>query len=276
MDLPPSAMAIINLKNSPESPVVLFFLRGRDILLDKDGNLPVIPMPEDALVKDAIYDTVTGAAAVELSAEYLPVDGCKFLPLRYFFALRQARGAALRQAQEPAALAARMKGYINWRASVKFCPACGAALVEHECENARVCPKCGHVQYPRIEPCVIAVICRGEDEILLLRHVQRNQDIWCCLAGFVEAGESLEQALIRETREETGLEITNVRYFGSQSWPFPDQLMIGFYADWKSGEIRVQPDEIFEAKWFKKTDLPPHPAPGSISYDLIHGIITKY
>ena len=162
-----------------------------------------------------------------------------------------------------------MKGYLNWRAAVRYCPTCGAPLEEHPVENARVCPKCGKVHYPRISPCVIAVICKG-DEMLLLKHVQRNQDIWCCLAGFVETGESLEQALVREVREEVGLEIENIRYAGSQSWPFPDQLMVGFYADYKSGEIRLQPEEIAAAEWFRKDNLPVHPNPGSISWNLIH------
>ncbi|MBQ0126580.1 MAG: NAD(+) diphosphatase [Bacteroidales bacterium] len=162
-----------------------------------------------------------------------------------------------------------MRGYLNWRSSVRFCPSCGAMLEDHPVENARVCPECGKVQYPRIEPCVIAVICRGK-EILLLRHAQRNQDIWCCLAGFVEAGESLEQALRREVKEETGLEIGNIRYAGSQSWPFPDQLMVGFYADYAGGDIVLQESEILEAGWFRTDNLPPHPSPGSISWNLIH------
>ncbi|MCQ2179724.1 MAG: NAD(+) diphosphatase [Bacteroidales bacterium] len=162
-----------------------------------------------------------------------------------------------------------MRGYLNWRSSVRFCPSCGAMLEDHSVENARVCPECGKVQYPRIEPCVIAVICRGK-EILLLRHAQRNQDIWCCLAGFVEAGESLEQALRREVKEETGLEIGNIRYAGSQSWPFPDQLMVGFYADYAGGDIVLQESEILEAGWFRTDNLPPHPSPGSISWNLIH------
>lgn len=279
-------MVILDLRNCGESPRMTFFFRGRDILLDEDGGLPsatAAPMLGYGTEKDSIYDSITGAAAVELSADFVPVNGYKFQPIRQFF-VEYAPGAGpggsdplgsavapkgLTPLDQPAQLAARMKGYLNWKAAMHFCPGCGTALKSHEKENALVCPNCGKVHYPRIEPCVIAVICK-DDKILLLRHVQRNQNIWCCLAGFVEAGESLEEALVRETREETGLEIENIRYFSSQSWPFPDQLMVGFFADWKSGEIRVQEDEIFEAKWFSPNDLPPHPAPGSISWELIH------
>lgn len=261
-------MAILNLFNSNAEPRETFLMRGREILATEDG-LPVSVLPEARFIKDAIYDTITGFAAVELSQEFVPISGNKFLPLREFFLSNIDVKNETGYKCNAACAAARMKGYLNWRASVRFCPGCGAPLEEHPVENARVCPECHKVHYPRISPCVIAVICKG-DEILLLKHVQRNQNIWCCLAGFVETGESLEQALVREVREEVGLEIENIRYAGSQSWPFPDQLMVGFYADYKSGEIRLQPEEIAEAKWFKKDDLPVHPNPGSISWNLIH------
>ena len=288
-------MAILNLQNSNAEPCQLFLMRGRDILVTPDGQ-PVQILPDAVCIKDAIYDTITGTVGVELSQEFVPMDGSNFLSLRQFFAGsimpngcpaarpmdlgERPRLPDIRSGEDDApptpgykcnqaALAARMKGYLNWRATVRYCPTCGAPLDEHPVENARVCPKCGKVHYPRISPCVIAVICKG-DEMLLLKHVQRNQNIWCCLAGFVETGESLEQALVREVREEVGLEIENIRYAGSQSWPFPDQMMVGFYADYKSGEIRLQPEEIAAAEWFRKDNLPVHPNPGSISWNLIH------
>ncbi len=320
-------MALLNLIDSSAEPREIFLMRGRDILVASDGQ-PVRVLPDAAYIRDAIYDTFTGTAGVELSREFVSVDGSVFIPLRQFFFAsmapdgypiarpidlgerprlsdirpdssgekarlsdthpdssgvkarlsdtrldssgEKARLSDNRPATSaPALAAARMRGYLNWRSSVRFCPSCGAMLEDHPVENARVCPECGKVQYPRIEPCVIAVICRGK-EILLLRHAQRNQDIWCCLAGFVEAGESLEQALRREVKEETGLEIGNIRYAGSQSWPFPDQLMVGFYADYAGGDIVLQESEILEAGWFRTDNLPPHPSPGSISWNLIH------
>lgn len=261
-------MALVDLQSFTSEPHAVYLMRGRDILVDGDGY-PVHDLPDRKFMKDAVYDTTADIAAVELSQAFVPEGGNRFMPIRQFFHENSNAGNTACHRCHPAMEAARMKGYLNWREAVRFCPACGAPLENHPSENAEVCPSCGKVQYPRIEPCVIAVICRG-DEILLLRHVQRNRDIWCCLAGFVEAGESLEQALVREVREETGLEIENIRYAGSQSWPFPDQLMVGFYADYKSGEIKLQEDEIMAAKWFRKDDLPVHPAPGSISWNLIH------
>lgn len=182
------------------------------------------------------------------------------MQLREFFAAGK---------EEDAALAARMKGLAGWLSENKFCCACGGRLQPHESEGALFCPSCGKVHYPRISPCVIAVIERG-DEMLLLRHRLRNQDIFACLAGFVETGESLEDALRREVREEAGLEIKNIRYAGSQGWPFPDQLMCGFYAEYASGELKVQESEILEGRWFKRGEIPASPRRGSISYKLIH------
>ena len=120
----------------------------------------------------------------------------------------------------------------------------------------------------------ISLITRG-DELLLLRSVRDTAGIYACLAGFVEIGETLEQALRREVREETGLEIRNIRYAGSQGWPFPDQLMVGFYAEYESGEIRIQESEIADARWFRRDALPPLPKPGSIAWRLINGCLTK-
>ena len=134
------------------------------------------------------------------------------------------------------------------------------------------CPNCGELLFPRIDPCIIVLVRKG-DKILLARHTQRNQDIYACLAGYVEAGETIENAVRREIFEETGIKVKNIQYRGSQSWPFPRQLMLAFYADYESGEIKVQEEEIEDAKWFDINDLPATPAPGSIAYKLIHGEI---
>lgn len=168
--------------------------------------------------------------------------------------------------------AARREALNRWNEQVRYCCACGGELPLVDVEGAeaqRVCGSCGKVHFPRIEPCVIVRIQR-EGKILLAKHVQRNTDIYACIAGFVEAGESAEHALQREIREEIGIEVKNIRYFGSQSWPFPDQLMLAFVADYAGGEIRIQKEELQEVGWFAPDDLPAHPRPGSISYELIH------
>lgn len=208
-----------------------------------------------------VFEDTAAAAVGAIAGEdiFIPA-GTEWIQLREYFAVGEERDAAL---------AARMKGLAGWLESTRYCCGCGAPLVPHAMECALVCTKCGRVHYPRISPCAIAVIERG-DEMLLLRHRLRNQDIFACLAGFVETGESLEDALRREVREETGLEIRNIRYAGSQGWPFPDQLMVGFYAEYASGELKIQEDEILEGRWFRKGEIPPSPRRGSISYKLIH------
>lgn len=135
------------------------------------------------------------------------------------------------------------------------------------------CPACGLLAYPRLAPAMITLVTRGQagadQEALLARGVQFRAPMYSCLAGFVEPGESLEQAVIREVREEVGVTVGDVRYWGSQPWPFPHSLMVGFTAAWQSGDIVCQPSEIVDANWYRKDDLPPIPPNISIARKLI-------
>lgn len=231
----------------------IFVFRGKDFL---SGATAESLSGCSLVFEDTSCNAVCGLAG----EDYVTPENTQWIQLREFFATGT---------EEEAALASRMKGLSGWLAENRFCCACGAPLEPHATETALFCPKCGKVHYPRISPCIITVIERGE-EILLLRHRLRNQDIFACLAGFVEAGESLEDALRREAREEAGIEIKNIRYAGSQGWPFPDQLMCAFYAEYASGEIKIQESEILEARWFRRDEIPASPRRGSISYKLIH------
>lgn len=163
----------------------------------------------------------------------------------------------------------RAKALLEWRQNTHFCGRCGTPLVDDEHLTARNCPHCKQQIFPRIDPCIIMRI-EKDGKILLARHTYRNQNIFACIAGFVEAGETLEQAVAREVFEETGLTVRNVQYFGSQSWPFPSQLMLGFTAEYESGEIKLQEEELAEAGWFDPNHCPASPQPGSIAYKLIH------
>jgi NAD+ diphosphatase len=130
------------------------------------------------------------------------------------------------------------------------------------------CPRCELHHYPRLSPSMIVLVTRG-DEILLARSPRFVPGVYSTLAGFVEAGESVEQCVAREVREEVGVEIRNLQYLGSQGWPFPHSLMLGFHAEYAAGEIVMQVEEIEDAQWFSVHRLPPLPAPRSIARYLI-------
>lgn len=163
----------------------------------------------------------------------------------------------------------RAKGLAEWLDATRFCNRCGTPLQPSSEFTALQCPHCGNLVFPRIEPCIITLVRRGE-EMLLARHAQRNQNIYACIAGFMEAGETAEQTVAREVFEETGIKVKNIRYFGSQSWPYPSQLMLAFTAEYESGELKLQEEEIADAGWFTPENSPATPPPGSIAYRLIH------
>ncbi len=178
--------------------------------------------------------------------------------------LRTLLGAGL-----PYAMAAcRALGMLNWRTTHQHCVRCGGALVEHPVEVARQCPACAHVDYPGPTPAVIVRVEKA-GRILLARHVQRIPHLWTCLAGYVELGESLENAVRREVHEEVGLEVGDVQYVASQHWPYPNQLMVGFRAQWRGGELKLQPEELSAARWFDPANLPDIPPKGTMAYRLI-------
>jgi len=150
----------------------------------------------------------------------------------------------------------------------RFCGRCGEPTRSIPGEHSVRCDRCDLSFYPRVAPAIIVLIRRGEQA--LLAHAGRfKAGMYSTLAGFVEAGESLEQTLAREVREEVAIEVTNIRYFGSQPWPFPHSLMVGFTADYAGGEIRVDGEEIVDARWFSRDDLPNLPPNPSIARKLI-------
>ncbi|MGI1678257.1 MAG: NAD(+) diphosphatase [Cellvibrionaceae bacterium] len=162
----------------------------------------------------------------------------------------------------------------NWDSSHQFCGKCGSKTKYHGEERARVCEPCGLHYYPRLSPCVIVLITKGE-ECLLAKHARGKAEFYSPLAGFIEPGETVENALRREVAEEVAVSVKNLQYFASQPWPYPGQLMIGFYAEYDSGDIEVDGIEIIDAKWFHYSDLPSIPAAGSLSGKLISQFVAK-
>lgn len=135
-------------------------------------------------------------------------------------------------------------------------------------ERAMRCSKCGNLSYPSAHPAVIVAVTRG-DKILLAHNRNFRPGLFSLLAGFVDPGETLEHAVAREVREEVGIEIEDIRYQRSQAWPFPNSLMMGFRATYRSGEIKADGVEIEEAGWYKRDALPETPKPGTVAYELI-------
>lgn len=169
-------------------------------------------------------------------------------------------------------LAGRAVQLLTWDRTHQYCGQCGTPTTRMPGERARRCPACGLHAYPRISPAVIVLVTKGE-AMLLTRGLHFQPGFYGVLAGFVEAGESLEEAVVREIREEAGIEVTDLRYFGSQPWPFPHQLMVGFTANWAAGEIRVDPKELADAAWFTRQTLPHIPPPFSIARRLIDAFL---
>jgi NAD+ diphosphatase len=171
------------------------------------------------------------------------------------------------------AIAGRAVQIAEWARTHRYCGRCGTATEPQTSDRSMKCPACGLLAYPRLAPAMITLVTRGEpgpdQEALLARGVQFRMPLYSCLAGFVEPGECLEQAVIREVFEEVGVHIGDVRYWGSQPWPFPHSLMIGFTASWVHGDLDIDPTEIVDARWFRKDDLPPIPPGISIARRII-------
>lgn len=163
---------------------------------------------------------------------------------------------------------------IEWDRNHGFCGRCGTPTQRRDDERARHCPACALIAYPRLSP-VVMVRITHDQTILLARAPRFAPGVYSVLAGFVEAGETLEQALHREVAEEVGLQVRNLRYFASQSWPFPHSLMMAFTADYAAGEVQVDGREILDARWFKPDNLPGLPSPMSMAWRLIQDFLAQ-
>lgn len=247
-----------------------FVFFGEAILLREDGGLPdagacaALAIAPDEFIPVGILGSRYCRAA--LRPAYTPVPaGHALAGLRSLFGV--ADDALL-------AVAGRARQLVQWMQTHRYCGACGTPTQAMPGERARKCPACGQSDYPRISPAMMVLVKRGP-EILLARH-RRFAARYSALAGFLEAGESIEDAVHREVREEVGLAVKDLRYFASQSWPFPHSLMIAFTAEWAGGEIRVDEDEIAEARWFGPGDaLPELPIAQSVARALIEANLPR-
>jgi len=192
-------------------------------------------------------------------------DGWQFVRVRDLFVMIPHEELAI------AAFAARMTDFDR---KTRFCGRCGKETRPLLAERAKQCSSCGLVTYPRLSPAIIVLVQR-DNRILLARSPRFPPGMFGLIAGFVDPGENLEHALMREVKEETGIFVKNIRYFGSEPWPFPDSLMVGFTAEYAGGELVVDKNEIESAFWFDREHLPRIPEKLSISRTLIDWWIEK-
>ncbi|MGE5470443.1 MAG: NAD(+) diphosphatase [Bacteroidota bacterium] len=240
-------------------------LRCENQLLTSSANSgPIFPLapaaalgnPEDALALGHWQGIPCYAADVE---QFPDIDAGEATPLRAIFQLA---------GDESFALAGRATQLLDWQKHHRYCGKCGTRTMMKSGEHAMQCPICGLLAYPRISPAVMVLV-RDGNRLLLARSPHFKPGVFSALAGFVEPGETLEQCASREVREEVGIEIANLRYFHSQPWPFPNSLMVAFFADYAGGTITPDPKEIEAADWFSLDALPVLPEPISISRRLI-------
>ncbi|MDD3654344.1 MAG: NAD(+) diphosphatase [Desulfotomaculaceae bacterium] len=196
---------------------------------------------------------------VDISTEPNLPENMKFISLRQLFWGIE---------QKLFWLAGKASQIIHWDHTHQYCGRCGTPTNEKLYEYAKVCPNCGLDAYPRISPSIIVAVLKA-GEILLVRSKHFKMPFYTVISGFVEPGETLEECLKREVKEEVGIGVKNITYFGSQPWPFPSSLMIGFIAEYEKGEISIDEEEIEEARWFTADSLPHLPDSISIARQLI-------
>jgi len=244
-----------------------FIFRGREILLKLHKNPGAIPKLLDfgELGLSGIREQYLGTLekihcySVELPADTRAPEGMEFADLRQAYS-DMSEGCF--------ALVNKAVQIMEWDRTNQFCSRCGTKTLQKPGERGKECPACGELFYPRISPAVIVLIRKGH-EVLLARSPNFPSGMYSLIAGFVEPGESAEAAVSREVKEEVGIEVKNIAYFGTQAWPFPNSLMIGFTAEYSSGDIRPDGVEIGDAQWFSVENLPDLPGKISISRKLI-------
>ena len=237
-----------------------YIFQHQKLLVDENLQLPKV----EKLASDLhIHHNDHVIARDLLEHESIP-DGYQLIPIRELIQLWSTTEFLQ---------ASRAVQLLEWRRNHKFCSHCGHATEIHSKEYAMVCPACGYHQYPRVQPRVITIITKGDDELLLAKSAHNKSNMYGLIAGFVEVGETLEEAVQREAFEEVGVKLKNIRYMSSQPWPFPSNLMIAFHAEYDSGDIQLQLEEIADARFFKFDQLPEIPFKGSIAHSMIMQVI---
>ena len=260
----------------PDGPVYWLIFRGFRLLVEEaEGNRARLPFLAEAdrlglplttphyLGYSAGETAVSHYVTAEVADDTQPPAGLAF------YGLRQLYG---RLPEEQFSLAGRAVQIVDWDRTHQFCGRCATPMEAQLHERAKKCPACGLTAYPRLSPAIIVAVVRQFEDgprLLLARSHRHASGMYSVLAGFVEPGESLETAVQREVKEEVGIDVTNICYFGSQPWPFPNSLMLAFTADYAGGDIKLEEEEIAEAGWYTPDNMPLVPPPISIARRLI-------
>ncbi len=254
-----------------------FLIHPTGLVLRRDGDAFALPTDEDAarlgVRAEEAHDLGSGvdgapALGASVAKDAAVPEGLRvvdWIELRRAFpALGEARFR----------LAGVANQLVQWADTHRFCGRCATPTERVTTERAMRCPRCGLLAYPRISPAVIVLVRRG-DEALLARNARFPLPFFSTLAGFVEVGETLEATVAREIREEVGIEVKDLRYFGSQPWPFPHSLMIAFVAEYAGGQLAPNAEEIAEARWCRASELPMIPPKLSIARAMIDAWIAE-
>ncbi|PRX26896.1 NAD+ diphosphatase [Orenia metallireducens] len=254
------------ISNKSDSAYWLLFSENQ-ILLKFNNDIPAVPLINNRFV-DNLNPIVT---------EFLgTLDGVscyvgllespnKLLNCLSFYGIRELYGVI---GEDSFKLIGYAHQFINWSYDSQYCGRCGGPTENLKREKAKICSECNQIIFPRISPAIIVAITK-DNEILLANSYRFSNKLYSVIAGFVEPGETLEECVRREVKEEVGIEVKNIEYFGSQPWPFPDSLMVAYTAEYASGEIVIDDEEIADARWFDVNSLPQIPERVSIARRLI-------
>jgi NAD+ diphosphatase len=257
-------------KKSKTSDLYFTFFNG-SLLVNKEENTIRIPNLEEIKKLNIQYENefflgeikTYACFGIEASLEFNLQENYELIPLYELGALID---------EEIFLAAGRANQILNWDRTHRFCGKCGSKTENKKDELAKVCPSCNHVMYPVICPAIIVAVTKG-DQILLAHNRGFKNNMYSLVAGFVEAGEDIKSTVKREVFEEIGIKIKNIRFHMSSPWSFPNSLMIGFFAEYESGEINVDGNEIVHADWFTKDNFPTIPQKFTLARKIIDEFI---
>jgi NAD+ diphosphatase len=268
---------------SAQYPVWLF--QGTNLIVEEavSGAAPSAGTPLETIIRafrdPELFEIPPLEGPEPIFAATIPPElplppGWQPVPVRQ--GLAQFTGETTVDGRGPAGRMLRAFHISQWRADSRFCGSCGAKNGDSPDELARLCPACGRLEFPRIAPAAIILVINDSGEALLAHNKKFAPGVYSLIAGFTEAGESLENTVAREIREEVNIEVRDIRYIASQPWPFPNSLMLGFTARHASGILRPDGKEIEDAQWFPRNKLPLLPGPGSVSRYLINNWLAGF